>query len=132
MRAHSSDNVAVYSTIIDYKRSIGITQWTVLSIFVTASEAILALSLGQNDRVTAALGSALAVMIYWLGFLLYNRYRGLNAQVSNYLLKLESQNEFAFQQHLNAQFHTKGFSTRDILIVAGILYSIFAILTVFL
>ena len=126
MSRTSSDNIEVYSKIIEYKRSIGVTQWTVLSIFVTASEAVFLYSLGQDDRLVGVLTRIFGAMIYWLGFLLYNRYRGLNIQVSRYLVELEKENGFKFQQHLNSQFHSKGFSTKNILIVAGILYIIFA------
>jgi len=55
MSRTSSDNIEVYSKIIEYKRSIGVTQWTVLSIFVTASEAVFLYSLGQDDRLVGVL-----------------------------------------------------------------------------
>jgi len=127
MSETSSDNVKVYLKVIEYKRSIGITQWTVLSIFVTASEAVFVLSLAQDDRLTSTLVRVFGAMVYWLGFLLYNRYRGLNIAVSKYLVELEKEIGFEFQQHLNNQFHNKGLSTRNILLVAGILYLILVI-----
>ena len=127
MSETSSDNVKVYLKVIEYKRSIGITQWTVLSIFVTVSEAIFVLSLGQDDRLTGTLIRVFGAMVYWLGFLLYSRYRGLNITVSKYLVELEKEIGFKFQQHLNSQFHNKGLSTKSILFVAGILYLIFVI-----
>lgn len=46
----AENNLTMYLKIIDYKRSIGITQWTVLSIFLTVSEAILVFGLSQRDR----------------------------------------------------------------------------------
>lgn len=127
----TDDKLQVYLKIIDYKRSIGVTQWTVLSIFVTFSQAVLLISLDQSDRLTGALVRALGVLIYWFGFLLYNRYRGLNRQVSSYLEKLEQDIGYGahigvgFQGHLQS-FHERGLSTRAILILAGVLYAILA------
>ena len=130
--ATKDQNVEIYSTIIEYKRSIGITQWTVLSIFVTASEAVFVFSFSLNDPVGEALARFFGAMIYWLGFLLYNRYRQMNQQVSKYLLELEEQNGFGFQHYLNSNFHAKGISTKNILVIAGILYVAFAVAISFL
>ena len=104
------------------------TQWVVFSIFATASATVLVLSLSQDNRLIGVLVRVLAIMIYWLGYLLYNRYRGLNIQVAKYLVELEQENGFKLQQHLDTQFHARGFSTRKILSVAGILYLVFAII----
>ena len=122
-----SENIQVYLKIIEYKRSVGATQWTILSIFVTACGAVLVLSLNQQNRLTGTLIRFLGVMIYLLGYLLYNRYRMLNQQISNYLVELEQTNGFRFQQNLNDQFHNKGLSTRAILLIAGIFYLSFGV-----
>lgn len=122
-----SSNIDVYLKIIEYKRGIGATQWTVLSIFVTASEAVLVLSLNQGDKLIGALARLFGVIIYWVGYLLYNRYRALNQCVSKYLVELEKENGFAFQQYLDTHFHKKGLLTNQVLIVVGILYFVFAI-----
>jgi hypothetical protein len=121
-------NLEIYSTIIEYKRSIGITQWTVLSIFVTASEAVFVFSLSLDDPLTGTLSRFFGAMIYWLGFLLYNRYRQLNHQVSKYLMELEKENGYEFQHYLDSHFHAKGLSTKNILIIAGVLYIVFALM----
>lgn len=90
----------VYLKLIDYKRSVGITQWTVLSIFITTSEAVFVFGLKQTDGVYNRQVLIFAVMIYWLGFLLYRRYRRLNMRLSNYLIKLEEELDIDFQQHM--------------------------------
>ena len=41
MCSEKSENAQLYLKLIDYKRSIGITQWTVFSIFATVSQAVL-------------------------------------------------------------------------------------------
>ena len=123
--------VEVYLKLIDYKRSIGITQWTVLSIFVTASEAVFVFGLRQTDSSAGYSLSVFAIMIYWLGFLLYRRYRQLNRKVSNYLVRLEEEIDVGFQKHLEGHFHKKGRSTENILLLAGIVYSIFALVVMF-
>ncbi len=81
-----STSIDVYLKVIEYKRSIGTTQWTVMSIFVTASEAVIAFSIKQSDFTTALLIRIFGLLIYWFGFTLFIRYRSLNEQVSNYLL----------------------------------------------
>ena len=131
MNTSSNYKVEVYLKLIDYKRSIGITQWTVLSIFVTASEAVFVFGLRQTDSIAGHSLSVFAIMIYWLGFLLYRRYRQLNRKVSNYLVGLEEEIDIGFQKHLDGQFHKKGLSTENILFLAGIVYSIFALVVMF-
>lgn len=123
-----TDNTDVYLGIIEYKRSIGITQWTVLSTFITVSEVVFAFSFGEREPAQNFLMRVFAVMIYWLGFFLYNRYRGLNRHVSNYLVELEQENSFRFQQYLNENFHKSGFSTRRVLLIAGFVYVVMTIL----
>lgn len=124
-----SDKVKVYMKIIEYKRSIGKTQWTVFSIFATASEAVFVLSL-KGDRLSGLLVRIFGIMIYWFGLLLYDRYRGLNKEVCGYLIELENEIGFGFQQRLT-KFRQTGLSTKDILIIAGILYTFFAIVISF-
>lgn len=122
------DKVNVYLRLIDYKRSVGITQWTVLSIFVTASEAVFVLGLRQSNPTSNWLLPVFAVMIYWLGFFLYRRYRGFNRVVSSYILMFEQQIDIGFQKHLEEHFRgRKGLSTDRILLLAGIIYSLLAL-----
>jgi hypothetical protein len=114
--------------IIDYKRSIGITQWTVLSIFVTASGAVFVFGLKESNNIVGLLLRIFAVMIYWVGFLLYRRYRQFNQQVSDYLVKLEKDIGFNFQEHLNVFHAKKRLSAGKILLLAGTLYTIFGLI----
>ncbi len=133
MNGTLNDKLQVYLKIIDYKRSIGITQWTVLSIFVTASGAVFVFGLKESDDITGFLLRIFGVAIYWLGFFLYRRYRQINRQVSIYLVKLEEEIGFNFQKHLEKQFHMqKGLSTETILLLYGILYSVFALVIFFI
>ena len=133
MSASQHYKVDVYLKLIDYKRSIGITQWTVLSIFVTASAAAFVLGLRQADEIVNPLVLIFALMIYWLGFLLYRRYRRLNRAVSNYLVMLEDEIGVGFQKHLDEKFYTKErLSTKNILFLSGILYSIFALVVIWM
>lgn len=127
MSKDTENNIDLYLKIIEYKRSIGTTQWTVLSIFITASEAVLALGLSQGDRSIILLCGFLGIAIYWFGFLLYNRYRGLNKSVSEYLVILEKENGFSFQQYLDSHFHDKGLTTNQLLIIGGLVYLIIAV-----
>lgn len=131
MSASQNYKVEVYLKLIDYKRSIGITQWTVLSIFVTASAAVFVLGLRQADEIVNPLVLIFALMIYWLGFLLYRRYRRLNRAVSNYLVRLEDEIGVGFQKHLDEKFYTnERLSTKNILFLAGIIYAIFALVVI--
>ncbi len=133
MDADSGHKVQVYMKLIDYKRSIGITQWTVLSIFVTASEAVFLFALTRGETIAKHILPVFAIMVYWLGFLLYRRYRRFNRQVSGYLVKLEEEIGMGFQKHLEERFHErKGLSTERILLVAGIGYSTLAAIVVVL
>ena len=128
--ASTENNLEMYLKIIDYKRSIGITQWTVLSIFLTVSEAILVFGLSQSDKWSSSSLIFFGVFVYWLGFFLYNRYRNLNRQVANYIIKLENENPFQFQRYLNENFHRKGTSTTEILLLGGVVYFIFVIVMI--
>jgi hypothetical protein len=129
----SNDKIKVYLKIIDYKRSIGIIQWTILSIFTTASGAVFAFGLKESNNINGSLLRVFGVMVYWLGFLLYRRYRQFNRQVSTYLVKLEEENCFNFQKHLEDQFRAKTrLSTIKILLFAGVSYSIFALVMFFI
>lgn len=125
------NNLTMYLKIIDYKRSIGITQWTVLSIFLTVSEAILVFGLSQKDKWSSSSLIFFGVFVYWLGFFLYNRYRNLNRQVASYLITLENDNPYNFQKHLNEEFHRKGFSTKKILILGGVVYLIIVFVMIY-
>lgn len=127
MARASDERLSVYLKLIDYKRSIGTTQWSVLSIFLTASQAAFVFGLSRPSRSTQILVMCFAVFIYWLGFLLYGRYRNFNKQVSSYLVKLEADLEVSFQTHLERSFHgKKGLSTEAILIGSGIIYTLLA------
>lgn len=127
-KENSNSNIEVYLKIIEYKRSIGVTQWTVLSIFVTVSQAVLVLTADAGaGTLTGFLLRIFGAAIYWFGYLLYNRYRGLNTQVAKYLIELEKENGFRFQQCLD-EFHKQGLSTSRILLVGGIVYLVFVIL----
>ena len=131
MSASANYKVEVYLKLIDYKRSIGITQWTVLSIFVTASAAVFVLGLRQADGNVNLLVLIFALMIYWLGFLLYRRYRRLNREISNFLVMLEDEIGVGFQKHLDENFYTKErLSSKNILFLAGIIYAIFALVVI--
>lgn len=121
-------NIDIYLKITEYKRSIGTTQWTVMSIFVTASEVVLAFSIQQLEFTTALSVRIFGLLIYWFGFSLFIRYRALNEQVSNYLLQLEKENGLNFQAYLNDTFHKKGIATKWILLLFGVIYSGFALL----
>lgn len=133
MNATSEENnLTMYLKVIDYKRSIGITQWTILSIFLTVSEAILVFGLSQKDRWSSNSLILFGVFVYWLGFFLYNRYRKLNRQVAKYLVKLEKDNPYDFQKHLNVKFHRIGYSTKNILIIGGLVYIIIVIFMIYI
>jgi hypothetical protein len=127
--ATKQDQMQVYLKLIEYKRSIGTTQWSVLSIFVTASEAIFVFAATSRTSIGRLL-SILAVLVYWLGLLLYRRYREYNRQVSAYLVKLETDIGLSFQQHLNRTVHSKGLSTEQILVMGGVGYSVFALIVI--
>ncbi len=124
--------LAIYLKLIDYKRSIGITQWTVLSVFLTASEGILAVAFTVDQRSAFRLLVIFGVVVYWLGFLLYRRYRAFNRQVSEYLVILEKELTYGFQEHLNRTVHASGLSTEWILVLAGIIYSSLGLLSAIL
>jgi len=128
---NANRDVDIYLRILDYKRSVGMTQWTVLSIFITASEAAFLFSLNHKVNAVGIYARILSIMIYWLGIFLYCRYRSLNKYVSSYLVDLESKIGYDFQNQLNAHFHGNGISTRKVLIVAGIGYSVFTALISF-
>lgn len=123
-------NLQVYLKTIEYKRSIGTTQWTVMSIFVTASELVIAFSFqgdNQFEPFNALLIRVFGLLIYWFGYTLFARYRALNEVVSQYLISLEKENNFEFQKSLQESFHKKGLPTKKLLVLFGILYSCFAI-----
>jgi hypothetical protein len=122
----SSDKCQLYLKLIEYKRSVGATQWTVFSIFVTLSNAILVLSFRDGDAVATGAVRTLALISYWLGFLLFRRYRSLNAVVARYLRELETDLGLGFQQYLDDNFPQK-LSTLALLCWAGALYSLFAV-----
>ncbi|MDY6989536.1 MAG: hypothetical protein SWQ30_15930 [Thermodesulfobacteriota bacterium] len=127
-KTNADHDIEVYLKIIQYKRSIGITQWTVLSIFVTVSQAVLILTSREGTATPADVVLRLfGAGIYWFGYLVYNRYRGLNIQVAKYLVELERENGFEFQQRLG-EFHKQGVSTSRILFMGGIVYIVFAVL----
>jgi len=115
----------LYFKILEYKRSIGKTQWTVLSIFLTVSEAILVLGLSLDAPSQSGAICSFGVIVYWLGFCLYNRYRNLNRHVASCLVELEKDATIKFQKTLNDRFHKKGISTQTILIGGGIIYIVF-------
>src|SRR5262249_10705144 len=127
MEITPGDKVQVYLRIIEYKRSIGTMQWTILSIFITASGGVLAFSFSQQGKVVGALIRLLGVVIYFVGYLLYNRYRVMNQQISKYLVELEEENGFRFQKTLDSQFQDKSLSTRGILLGAGCFFLLFSI-----
>jgi hypothetical protein len=123
------DLLQVYLKLVEYKRSIGSTQWSVLSIFVTASEAVFVFA-ATSRTVIGRLLALLAVLVYWLGLFLYRRYREFNRQVSAYMVILEKDIGVGFQQHLNRTVHSKGLSTEKILVLGGIGYSAFALIMI--
>ena len=124
-----NERLQVYLKLIDYKRSIGATQWTVLSVFTTASGAIIVFAIGRDSFPVVGISLLFGVALYWLGFMLYRRYRAYNRRVSEYLVELEEQMQVGFQKHVNS-FHQKGLSTEGILVVGGILYLVFALVVV--
>lgn len=119
-----NERLQVYLKLLDYKRSIGATQWTVLSVFTTASGAVLVFGLGRDSSLIAAISVPIAVGLYWFGFMLYRRYRAYNHRVSEYLVELEVPIGVGFQKHVNS-FQEKGFSTEKILALGGVVYSLF-------
>ena len=124
VRASRSEKFELYLKIIEYKRSIGITQWTVLSIFTTASGAIFALGLKDEPSHGGKRLYAFGIMIYWLGFCLYRRYRSFNREVSRHLVELETQLGLGFQTRLESKFHAMpGLSTKTLLLLAGAVYT---------
>jgi hypothetical protein len=129
--ASASSMFELYLKLIDYKRSVGKTQWTILSLFLSASQIVLAIGAthagDRGGRVLPVLG----VSIYWLGFLLYRRYRHYNRQISAYLAELEGPLGLGFQAHLNRSVHARGMSTETILALGGLLYTAVAALMVF-
>ena len=124
----AEDNLDFYLKVIEYKRSIGTTQWAVMSIFITASEAVLAYSMSKLEPGAAVIIRIFGLMIYWLGFFLYLHYRSLNKHIGNYLMKLEKDNNYNFQEYLSKNFHQKKISSQRILFLFGIIYTVFAIL----
>jgi len=121
----ANERLQIYLKLIDYKRGIGTTQWTVLSVFTTASGAVILFALGRQNSIVVGLSLLLGVVLYWLGFLLYCRYRSYNLRVSEYLIELEEEMGFRFQKHVGS-FHHKGLSTQRILLLGGIIYLLFA------
>ena len=113
----------VYIKIIDYKRSIGITQWTVFSLFATASIGILLFSFQHSDKVHGTLIRIFGLSVYSLGYLLYQRYRKLNVAVSKYLCELEDNNGYRLQKTLNESIHGHGLSTNHILLIGFFVYT---------
>lgn len=126
--AHSkrSELLQVYLKLIDYKRSIGATQWTVLSVFTTASGAVAVFAIGRDSSPVVGISLLFGVGLYWLGFMLYRRYRAYNRRVCDYLVELEEQIGIGFQKHVDS-FHQRGFSTERILAFGGVLYFLFSL-----
>ncbi|MCE7923479.1 MAG: hypothetical protein DYG98_10505 [Haliscomenobacteraceae bacterium CHB4] len=129
MELSSSEKLNAYLKLIDYKRSIGITQWTIIAIFITASETVLVFSLNMDNEIAGWFGRILGIVIFWLGFVLYNRYRSLNKTVAKFLMELEEENNFKFQHYLQSQFHPKGLSTTSILVTSGVIYMVIALVS---
>src|ERR1035441_7299117 len=82
-----NERLQVYLKLIDYKRSIGATQWTVLSVFTTASGAVVVFAFGRDTSTVVGISLLFGVCLYWLGFTLYRRYRAYNRRVSAYLIE---------------------------------------------
>ena len=131
MELSSTEKLNAYLKVIDYKRSIGTTQWTIIAIFITASETVLAFSLNMDNATAGWFGRLFAIIIFWLGFFLYGRYRSLNKVVAQFLIEQEKENGYNFQEYLRTHYHVKGLSTKAILIWAGIAYMILALLSGF-
>jgi hypothetical protein len=125
-------DIEVYGKLLDYKRGVGSTQWTILSLFITASGGILVYSLSATDRITGIVVRVLGLAVYWLGYALYDRYYKMNGFVAEYLVELEKTTGYEFQQHLNSRFHSTGISTQRILLIGGFLYLAFSVVASFL
>ncbi|NTV67597.1 MAG: hypothetical protein HGB06_07960 [Chlorobaculum sp.] len=115
-------NKEIYLKVIDYKRSIGVTQWAVFSIFSGISSAVLALSYQKSINESTLTIRILGLICYWLGYFLYNRYRNLNKNVASYLRELEKDIKNGFQTYLDKNFHKHGIHTGNMLFMVGILY----------
>ncbi|WP_306536341.1 hypothetical protein [Geobacter sp.] len=127
MIEESAGKLQLYLKLIEYKRSLGTTQWSVFSLFATVSQAILVFSLQQQS---IKLGIALRILClgtFWLGFLLYNRYRMINETVAEYLRNLEGDLQVDFETRLDKKRSETSPSTRAILIGSGLLYTVFVI-----
>ena len=114
----------LYLKVIDYKRSVGITQWAIVAIFTMASGALLGFATKYNDAIAACGLDIAAVIVYLLGILLYGRYRTMNQHVMRYLTDLEKRVGSGFQSTLTANFHSRGPTTYQVLWIVGLVYAI--------
>lgn len=132
MNCNSQFKENLYLKTIEYKRSIGITQWSVLSLFVTASSAILVFGLNQENELMGLITRLFGLLVLSLGILLYGRYRSINQSVSDYLVDLESEIGCNFQERLNQTVHSEYWSTNRILNAVLVIYGTLSILVYFL
>jgi len=119
----------IWLKTLEYKRGIGATQWTVLGVFLTASEATFIFGLTQSDGGCRAFMLVLAFSLYWLGYSLFKRYRELNRAVSRYLMKLEGDSG-GLQTDLN-KFHETGLTTKTLLFSSGLIYTVLCLAAIF-
>jgi len=123
----NAGKLQLYLKLIEYKRSLGTTQWSVFSLFATVSQAVLIFSLQQQSAKLGIVLRILCLGTFWLGFLLYNRYRMINESVAEYLRNLEGDLQIDFENLIDKKRRETGPSTRAILISSGLLYTMFVV-----
>jgi hypothetical protein len=125
----------IYIKMLEYKRSVGMTQWTVLSIFMAASSLMFVYGLNQKPMV-GLMTRICGFLVFLLGVLLYKRYRKINQEVARFLVDLETdlelENNAAFQQRLNKSVHSSFFNTMKMLTISCVLYAILIFLVQFI
>ena len=120
------NDLEVYGKLLDYKRGVGSTQWTILSLFITAAGGVFAYSFSVPDWRTGLGVRLFGFAIYLFGYLLYKRYYKMNGFVADYLCTLEERTGYRFQHSLNEKFHAEGISTDRLLYIGGFVYLVFS------
>lgn len=129
-------NHSLYLKLIDYRRSIGTTQWAVFSIFATMSHATFAISFNTSLAPHGRWIRVYGLCSFFLGLALYHRYRDLNKSVEKHMRELEEQLGISFLRHMQEHFHEKkrwfNRSTAEILILFTFLYILIVVLSLFI
>ncbi|WP_457557921.1 hypothetical protein [Candidatus Harpocratesius sp.] len=113
-----SDQINVYLKAIDYKRSIGKTQWSIFSLFATGAGAAFIYSFKEKERNPQLFIQITAVSIQWQVIIFYNLHRRINKGVAEYLVQFESSVQFIqdFQKIINKKYRTKRSSSQILII----------------